>query len=64
MWLGKEKEEEEEGGTSPMPVYISVGCQGTSSRYGAAGHLSKRVWTKCQCIPDLGGKEVLLGSCT
>lgn len=35
MWLGKE----EEGGTSPMPVYIS--CQGTSSWYGAAGHLSK-----------------------
>lgn len=57
MRLGKEKEEEEEeGGTSPTPVYISVGCQRTSSRYGAAGLLSKRVWTKCQRVPDLGGE--------
>lgn len=26
MWLGKEEEKEEEGGTSPTPVHISVGC--------------------------------------
>lgn len=59
MWLGKEEEEE-----GPTPAYISVGCQGTSSRYGAAGHLSKGVWTKCQHVPDLASKEVLSGSCT
>lgn len=38
MCLGKE---EEEGVTSPTPVNVSVGCQGASSRYGAAGQLSK-----------------------
>lgn len=42
MCLGKEEEEEvEEGGTSPTPVNASVGCQGASSPYGAAGRLSK-----------------------
>lgn len=41
MCLGKEEEEVEEGGTSPMLVNVSGGCQTASSQYGAAGHLSK-----------------------
>lgn len=47
----------EGGGGWDQPHTSSHQCRllGTSSRYDAAGHLAKGVWTKQWCIPDLTG---------